>query len=57
LNFLRSKQGRQAIYSGKRTGRTNIPSLQDLCVETLKDNVDGKKNIFSKLQKIHRYSL
>jgi hypothetical protein len=42
LNFLRSKQGRQAIYSGKRTGRTNIPSLQDLCVETLKDNVDGK---------------
>ncbi len=41
-NFLRSKQGRQAIYSGKRTTRTTIPSLQDLCVETLKDNVDGK---------------
>ncbi len=42
LNFLRSKQGRQAIYSGKRTTRTTIPSLQDLCVETLKDHVDSK---------------
>jgi hypothetical protein len=39
-NILRSKQGRQAIYSGKRTTRTMVPSLQDLCVETLKDNVD-----------------
>ena len=42
FNFLRSKQGRQAIYSGKRATRTTIPSLQDLCVETLKDHVDSK---------------
>ena len=42
LNFLRSKHGRQAIYSGKRTLRTSIPSLQDLCVETLKDNVESQ---------------
>jgi hypothetical protein len=42
FNFLRPKHERQAIYSGKRSTRTNIPSLQDLCVETLKDNVDGK---------------
>lgn len=40
LNFFRSKTGRQAIYSGKRALRTTIPSLQDLCVETLKDNVE-----------------
>jgi len=41
FNFLRSKQERQAVYSGKRTLRTSIPSLQDLCVETLKDHVDA----------------
>jgi len=40
FNFLRPRNERQAIYSGKRTLRTNIPSLQDLCVETLKDHVD-----------------
>ncbi|CAF0822412.1 unnamed protein product [Rotaria sordida] len=40
FNFLRPKRGRQAIYSGVRAARTNIPSLQDLCVETLKDHVD-----------------
>ncbi|UJR35246.1 hypothetical protein I4U23_028010 [Adineta vaga] len=40
FNFLRPRQGRQAIYSGKRASRTNIPSLQDLCVDVLKDNVE-----------------
>lgn len=40
-NYFRAKQGRQAIYSGKRTVRTSIPSLQDLCVEKLKENIEG----------------
>lgn len=39
-NYFRAKQGRQAIYSGKRTVRTSIPSLQDLCVEKLKENIE-----------------
>ena len=42
FNFIRPKQGRQAIYSGKRPTRTAITSLQDMCVETLKDNIDRK---------------
>ncbi|CAF1242272.1 unnamed protein product [Adineta ricciae] len=40
FNFLRPRQGRQAIYSGKRACRTSIPSLQDLCVDVLKDNIE-----------------
>ncbi|CAF2393329.1 unnamed protein product [Rotaria sp. Silwood2] len=40
FNFLRPRQGRQAIYSGVRASRTSVPSLQDLCVETLKEHVD-----------------
>jgi len=42
FNFLRPRQERQAIYSGKRTSRTSVQSLQDLCVEILKEHVDGK---------------
>ncbi|CAF0761722.1 unnamed protein product [Adineta steineri] len=38
--FLRPRHERQAIYSGKRVCRTIVPSLQDLCVEVLKDHVD-----------------
>ncbi|CAF0847869.1 unnamed protein product [Adineta steineri] len=38
--FLRPRHERQAIYSGKRVCRTIVPSLQDLCVEVLKENVD-----------------
>ncbi|CAF1463871.1 unnamed protein product [Rotaria magnacalcarata] len=38
-NFLRAKPGRHAIYSGKRITGMNIPSLQDLCIETLKEHI------------------
>lgn len=47
-NYFRAKQGRQAIYSGKRTVRTSIPSLQDLCVEKLKENIEGFHIYFDK---------
>ena len=43
-NSLRSKKERHAIYSGKRTIRTTISSLQDLCLETLKENLEGKSS-------------
>lgn len=44
-NDIRAKQGRQAIYSGKRATRTTITSLQDMCVDTLKDHIDRKNSL------------
>lgn len=55
--MLRSKQSRQAIYSGKRAIRTTVPSLQELCIEKLKDNIEGKSKVEAKHSARHGRSI
>ena len=33
---------RTKVFSGNKTGYTNVPSLYELCIRVLIENIDGK---------------